>query len=106
MEMRRKQTRAEAARDLGESIAAVSYELGKHADTLYERWGDEVSGFPGFWIFGHHAGMIFEKSKPKEGYPEWVEAVQEFVGEILNLRVFPTDYKLECIAKYCWVKSE
>ena len=105
----RKYVSHESDIDLLENVAAISAELwsGQARCHFYERFGDELSGFPGVWLYSIDAARAFTKAeerfgreigtKPKASY-EYLDAILPFAEWLSTRQKLPTQAELEAKA--------
>jgi len=104
----KKEKRGRAITRKLENIAAVSAEF--HYDKelfqqFYDNHGEHLSGFPGIWCYCVELGVAFTKAEKKfrrafvtsdESY--WIDAITNYVKEILESGDCPSMAKAKCIA--------
>lgn len=69
-----------------ENISAISAEFHTHKDfrQFYEKYRDEISGFPGIWRFCVTAGQAFRKAEGRKDNFEWIDAIMGYVDNIIQ----------------------
>lgn len=92
-----------------ENVAAISGELWS-TRKFYERFCDDLSGFPGVWRYSITAAEAFSKAeerfgkeigkKPKESY-EYLDAILPFAEWLRDVTTLPTTSRLQAKAWDC-----
>lgn len=103
-------TEKEKREGLLENVAAISGEIWSNKSRFYQRFGEDLSGFPGVWKYTITAAEAFSKAeerfekeigtKPEYSY-EYIAAILSFAEWLSIVGELPTISELEKEAWAC-----
>jgi hypothetical protein len=86
-----------------ENVAAISADMhigsDGRADRFYQRFGQELGGFPGIWSFCVEMGKAFTAAEDThEAGDDWIDAILGFCKVVIEIDTLPTNKELVALA--------